>query len=152
MQEVFSIVNTTKGKLPSLPFLKIKNDILGKTYTLSIAFVDEKKSQEINKKYRGKDHSTNVLSFSLHKNEGEVVLCPFVIKKEVKEKKYDKNFENLLGYLVIHGMLHLKGHEHSSTMDKLEEKYDKKYFSGHRRGVLHYEGRGGRISKRGKKS
>jgi len=33
-------------------FQKLKNDILGKNYSLSIAFVDEKKSREINKKYR----------------------------------------------------------------------------------------------------
>ena len=60
------------------------------------------------------------------KNEGEILICPSVVKKETK--KFDRNFKELLGYLVIHGMLHLKGMEHSSRMDKEEKKYDQKYF------------------------
>src|SRR3989344_3309874 len=138
MKENFSIINKTKGKLPSLPFVKIKNDILGKNYSLSVAFVEKNKSREINKKYRNKNKATNVLSFSLRKNEGELVLCPSVIRGEVKEKNKSlhlgstlksETFEKWLGFLVIHGMLHLKGMEHSSTMDRAEKKYDQKYLS-----------------------
>ncbi len=131
-------------------FDQLKNDILGKKYSLSIAFVSEKKSQEINRKYRDKDKPTNVLSFSLRPNEGELVLCKAMIKREAKES--GKNFDAWLGFLVIHGMLHLKGYEHSSTMERLEAKYDKKYFSGNRRGLLHDESRGGRVFERRKKS
>ena len=132
----------------------IKKDILGKEYSLSLAYVTLKRSQEINNKYRKKNKATNVLSFSLHKNEGELVLCKAVIKKEAK--KNDKDFEEWLGFLVIHGMLHLKGMEHSSTMEKAEkkycQKYDKKYFSGDRRRILDDESRGRRIFKGRKKS
>jgi len=99
----------------------IKNDILGKKYSLSVAYVSLSKSRELNKKYRGKNKSTNVLSFSLRKNEGELVLCKAVIRKEVK--KLDRTFEEWLKFLVIHGMLHLKGHKHGKKMEKLEEKY-----------------------------
>ncbi len=133
-------------------FLNIKNDILGKDYTLSIAFVDKKKSRELNKKYRNKDKATNVLSFALRKGMGELILCSDVIKKEADSKKYGRDFDKLVGFLVIHGMLHLKGLEHSSTMEKLEEKYDKKYFSGNRRGLLYNKSSSGRILKRRKKS
>ncbi|MFA5840804.1 MAG: rRNA maturation RNase YbeY [Candidatus Paceibacterota bacterium] len=150
MQESFSIINTTKGKLPSLPFVKIKDDILGKNYILSLAFVDEKTSKKINKEYRKKDKPTNILSFLLHKNEGEIIMCPSVIKKEAKN--FDRNFSQFMGFLVIHGMLHLKGHEHSSIMEKLEAKYDKKYFGGDRCGLVHDKSCGRGISKRGKKS
>jgi probable rRNA maturation factor len=141
-------------------FTDIKNDILGKDYSLSIAYVDKKKSRELNKKYRKKDKATNVLSFALRKDTGELVLCEDVIKKEAKEKKFvslvGSNFPRLLVYLVIHGMLHLKGMQHSSTMDEAEEfyytKYDKKYFSGNRRRLIHDKGRGRRISKGTRKS
>jgi probable rRNA maturation factor len=150
MEEKLSMINKTKTKTPRLPFLDLKNDILGKNYSLSIAFVDEKKSREINKEYRNKDKSTNILSFLLHKNEGEIIICPPVVKREAKN--FERNFDQFMGFLVIHGMLHLKGHEHSSTMERLEEKYDKKYFSGHRRGIIHDTSRGRRISKRRKKS
>ncbi|MFA6520486.1 MAG: rRNA maturation RNase YbeY [Candidatus Paceibacterota bacterium] len=102
-------------------FSKIKNDILGKDYSLSIAFVSEKKSRELNKKYRKKDRATNVLSFALRKNEGELVLCKAVIKKEARD--FGKTFAQFLGFLVIHGMLHLKGYDHGKKMERLEEKY-----------------------------
>lgn len=154
MEESISITNQTKCKLPSLPFVLIKNDILGKNYSLSIAFVSEKKSQEINFKYRKKNKPTNILSFCLSTKEGEIILCPSVIKKESKnkEKNFGKNFNDLLGYLVIHGMLHLDGMEHGDIMDKKETKYDQKYFSRNRRGILDDEGRGRRIHKRRKLS
>src|SRR6185369_2414214 len=125
MTEDFSITNKTKGKLPSLPFLQIKEDILGKKYSLSIAFVKETESKELNNKYRNKNNPTNILSFSLHKNTGELVLCPAVVKREAKN--FEKTFPKFLGFLVIHGMLHLKGYDHSSRMERLEKKYDQKY-------------------------
>ena len=131
-------------------FEKIKNDILGKKYSLSIAFVSENKSQELNKKYRRKDKPTNVLSFSLRANMGEIVLCEPLIKREAK--KLDKNYSKWLGFLVIHGMLHLKGLEHGVTMEKLEEKYDQKYFYRNRRRLKDDKSRGGRILEGRKKS
>ena len=131
-------------------FEKLKNDILGKQYSLSIAYVSEKKSREINKKYRKKNKATNVLSFSLRKNEGELVLCPAVIKREAKI--FSKNFRQFLGFLVIHGMLHLKGMKHSSTMERAEKKYDQKYFSGNRCRLLDDKSRSGRVFQRRKKS
>lgn len=116
--------NKIESKIKSL-----KNEILGKDYILSIAYVSLKKSREINKKYRKKDRATNVLSFSLRPGEGELVLCKAVIKKEAKEKKFDKNFSELLIFLVIHGMLHLKGLKHGKKMEEAEKKYSKKYLS-----------------------
>ena len=124
----FSLVNLTKIKTSELAlligrqvFVLIKNEILGEKYDLSIAFVSERKSREINKRYRNKDKSTNILSFPLSKTEGEMLLCPALIKRETK--KFGKNFKELLEFLVIHGMLHLKGMEHSSRMEIEEEKY-----------------------------
>ena len=131
-------------------FSIMKNDILGKKYSLSIACVDEKTSKELNKKYRNKNKSTNILSFPLRPDMGEIILCPTKIKKETK--KFGRTFDQLVGFLVIHGMLHLKGLEHSSTMEALEEKYDQKYFSGDRRRLIYNESRSGRIYKRRKKS
>lgn len=129
---------------------ELKDDILGKKYELSIALVSAEKSQELNKKYRRINKPTNVLSFALTENSGELILCPEVISKELK--KFDRTFDELLGFLVIHGMLHLKGMKHSSTMERTEEKYDKKYFRGNRRGVVHDASRGRRIFKRRKKT
>jgi probable rRNA maturation factor len=150
MEEKFTITNQTRTKLPRLPFADIKKDILGKNYSLSLAFVGEKKSRIINKKYRKKDRPTNILSFPFDKNSGEIIMCPAVIKREAKN--FERNFGQFLGFLVIHGMLHLKGLEHSSTMEKAEEKYDQKYFCRNRRGFVHDASLGRRVSKGRKKS
>jgi rRNA maturation RNase YbeY len=135
--ETLNITNKTRMRVPPLPFLSMKEDILGKKYSLSVAFVDEKTSHSINKTYRGKDRPTNVLSFPISKNSGELILCLSLVKKESKddEKNFGKNFEDLLGFLVIHGMLHLKGMDHGAIMESSEQKYDQKYFNRNRRGL-----------------
>ena len=152
--ENFSLTNKTGMRIPRLPFLLIKNDILDKNYDLSIAFVGEKESHKINKNYRQKDKPTNILSFAISKNSGELILCPSLIKKESAdpEKNFGKNFSKLLGFLVIHGMLHLKGYEHGGIMELQEKKYDQKYFYRDRRGLDDDQSRSRRISKRRKKS
>lgn len=123
MKEDFSITNLTKGKLPRLPFAMMKTKILGSKYNLSLVFVDEKKSQELNKTYREKDNPTNVLSFPYSKKDGEIFICIKVAKKQASD--YDKTWQQFVGFLVIHGMLHLKGMQHGSTMEVQEEKFSK---------------------------
>ena len=129
MQENFSVVNKTKGKLPSLPFVTIKNDILGKKYNLSLVFIGPTRSRAFNKQYRNKNIPTNILSFPYSKKDGEILITPSVVKKQFK--KFNRNYNQMIGFLVIHGCLHLKGMEHSSTMEKAEKKYDQKYFGWH---------------------
>jgi probable rRNA maturation factor len=120
-----SITNKTNGKLPSLPFVRIKNAVLTESYELSVAFVTPKESHRLNKTYRKKDKPTNILSFPLDKNSGEIVL-------DLKTSRADApNFEmsesKFLLFLVIHGMLHLKGLDHGSTMEREERKFLKKF-------------------------
>ena len=125
--ENLSISYTTK-KAPNIDgvFLhKIKKEILGDKYDLSIYFVGEKKIRQINKKYRNKDYITDILSFPfLEDNFGEIYIC--LNKVEHKSKKFDTNTKNYLNYLFIHGMTHLKGLDHGDEMDRLEKKYTKK--------------------------
>ncbi len=125
MPSDFTIINRTKGTLPRVPFEKIKNDILGKTYELSLVFCGDKKSKDLNKKYRNKDYVPNILSFPLEKNSGEIFINPNIAKKEAV--KFDKNYTKFIGFLFIHGCLHLKGLKHGSTMEKAEVKFCKKF-------------------------
>ena len=119
------ITNKTKGKLPSLPFVSIKNSILGKKYDLSIALLSPKKQAEINRIYRGINKTTNILSFPISKNSGEITLDLAKVKKEAH--LFEMSYSQFLKYLVIHGLLHLKGFEHSSKMDNEEIKIRKKF-------------------------
>ena len=130
MQDNFSVINKTKGKIPNLPFLAIKEDILGKKYSLSLAFINKEKMRELNNLYRNINKPTNILSFSLSKTEGEILICPATVKTQTK--KFSRTYPELLQFLVIHGMLHLKGMEHSSRMEEAEKIYDKKYFHWYR--------------------
>jgi len=102
-------------------FSCIKNDILGKEYSLSLAFISAQKSRAINKAYRKKDRPTNILSFPYSKTEGEILICKEVARKDAP--KFNKTFDQFLVFLVIHGCLHLKGYEHGVTMERAEKKY-----------------------------
>lgn len=125
MDEKLSVINKTKSKLPDLPFSLLKEAILGKNYCLSVAFIGEKDSRIINKRYRRKNKPANILSFLLHKDEGEIIICPAAARREAKN--FGKTFGQFLRILVIHGMLHLKGFDHDERMEKLENLYCKKF-------------------------
>ncbi len=56
-------------------FNSIRESVLGKKYDLSFAFVGPKKMRELNRVYRGKDYATDILSFELEKNAGEIFIC-----------------------------------------------------------------------------
>ncbi|MDO8604395.1 MAG: rRNA maturation RNase YbeY [bacterium] len=115
-----SITNTTKGKLPRLPFTKMANAVLGKDYECSLVVVSSLKSQELNRTYRQKDTPTNILSFPLDTNEGEI----FLDLKKAREDapNFDRTYTNFIGFLFIHALFHLKGHDHGTKMENAEKK------------------------------
>ena len=110
---------------PHLPYQKMKDDILGVGYRLSLVFVGSTRARALNENYRGKTYVPNVLSFPLDATTGEIYICPEVAKREAK--KFSLTVTGYIGYLFIHGLFHLKGHDHGDTMDALEAKAVKKY-------------------------
>lgn len=104
---------------------RVKNAILGKNYTLSIVFVGEKRSQTLNREYRGKDKPTDILSFPLSKNEGEIFIDPK--RTKIEARKFGRSPENFLLFLLIHGFCHLKGMTHSSKMESIERKFRNRF-------------------------
>ena len=123
--ENLSVRRMTKGKLPSLPFLALKDAVLGKKYELSIVFAGRAQARELNRTHRGKDYNTNILSFPLSDTSGEIVISLEKVRRDAKD--HDKNYPDFLGFLVIHGMLHLVGHDHGAIMETLEKKFCKKF-------------------------
>ena len=123
----FEFQNNTKSSLPQreLFFIKIKEEILKKDYDLSFVLVGDKKSKELNLKYRNGNYIPNVLSFPIDKNTGEIFINPNQAKKECA--KFEMTYKKFLVYLFIHGCLHLKGIDHGKKMDALEEKYLKAF-------------------------
>ena len=114
------------GPIPEIPFLAIKEKILGKKYILTVIFCTPLESQERNVTYRGKDYPTNILSFPLDEHEGEIYICLSIARRDAK--KFEMSYIKFLHLLMVHGALHLKGHDHGSTMEGLEDTYLSKFY------------------------
>ena len=116
----FGITKLTKDRIPNLPFLLLKEKVLGKRYDLSLVFAPGKLAQKLNLAHRKKEYIPNVLSFPLSKNEGEVVICLPQARREYRAR--GESFDYFVALLFIHAMLHLKGYRHGSTMEGEEQK------------------------------
>ena len=94
---------------------------------LSIVFSDDAHIQTLNAQWRGKDKPTNVLSFpafSFAKGDplppmlGDIVLAAETVAREAALE--DKPLANHITHLVIHGLLHLLGHDHETDVEAEE--------------------------------
>ena len=84
---------------------------------LTIRIVDAEESQTLNRDYRGKDKSTNVLSFPFEAPPGielpllgDLVICAEVVENEAADQ--NKPVEAHWAHMVVHGCLHLLGYDH----------------------------------------
>ena len=93
----------------------------------SIVFIDDKFMHELNMKYRGIDRTTDVLSFAFEDNNnicynirqlGEIFVS--IPKMKEQDKEYGHSEKRELAFLVVHGLLHLLGYDH--TLGEKEEK------------------------------
>ena len=93
---------------------------------VSVSFVDNKEIRQLNKLYRNKDKSTDVLSFPLGENDvydvnnetGAYLLGDVVISIETaikQAKMYNHTLEREVGFLTVHSMLHLLGYDHETS-------------------------------------
>ena len=80
---------------------------------------------DLNAIYRDKEIATDILSFPISNDEGEIYICPSETRKEAK--KFDRTYENFFAYLFIHGCTHLKGHDHSAIMESIEVEVRRKF-------------------------
>jgi rRNA maturation RNase YbeY len=121
----FSLINNTKGKLPRLPFAHMKDAVLGEEYDLSLVFVDDEESRRISIETKQKDYIPNILSFPYDDISGEIFINPFEAERQAKE--FGRTPENMIGFLYIHGLVHLKGMDHGATMERTEAKFRKQF-------------------------
>jgi probable rRNA maturation factor len=86
---------------------------------LTILLADDAKLRALNASFRGKDKSTNVLSFPCASPGepylGDVVLARGVVAREARAQ--GKSLAAHAAHLVIHGILHLTGHDHERPKD-----------------------------------
>ena len=121
---MIEINNLTGSKVDEKFLKKVAKKVLKseniKEIDLSIVFVGEARMRKLNKKYRGKNKVTDVLSFGQGLNE--IVVCLREIKKNAKI--YDSTFKKELARVLIHAILHLLAYNHKEMQDK-EEYYAK---------------------------
>lgn len=102
---------------------------------MSVTFVNNDEIKEINSKYRGVDRATDVISFAIEDGEDEFPLIMddemaseipenigdiFVSIDKVAEQAefLNHSYERELGFLVVHGFLHLNGYDHMKQEDE----------------------------------
>ena len=110
---------------------------LDENFELSITLVDNKKIQQINRDYRSIDQVTDVISFAIEDNDDEEFWDFFeeedfpiprllgdifisIDRTKVQAKDYGHSFERELGFLVVHGFLHLNGYDHQTEAEEKE--------------------------------
>jgi probable rRNA maturation factor len=125
LDTTFSIINEADSSIPAVDFVAIKNSALTKKYSLNLIFTTSAKIKKLNTIYRDKETATDILSFPVSKNEGEIYICLTEARKEAK--KFDRKYDNFIAFLFVHGCTHLKGHDHGVIMENIEIKLRKKF-------------------------
>jgi probable rRNA maturation factor len=78
--------------------------------SITLRIVGRGEGKKLNRQFRKKNYATNVLSFPYGKGSGDIVLCHPVIAKEARAQ--GKTLRAHYAHLVVHGVLHLRGHDH----------------------------------------
>jgi probable rRNA maturation factor len=95
---------------------------------VNIILFDERSAREINRRYRGRNYATNVLSWPYEPAPrektgllGDLVICPAVVAREAAEQ--DKALRDHYAHLTVHGVLHLLGYDHQTPpeADRMED-------------------------------
>jgi probable rRNA maturation factor len=89
---------------------------------MALQIVSAPRMRRLNRRYRGKDRPTNVLSFPAAPSPGvrprplgDVLICPVVLRREARAQ--GKSEQAHWAHLVVHGTLHLAGYDHEEDRD-----------------------------------
>jgi probable rRNA maturation factor len=107
-----------------------------KAKSATIVFVSDRKMRELNKQFRGKNSTTDVLSFPFEADEfdlddnhlGDIIISLEQAQKQANENDLDLELE--IKQLILHGVLHLCGYDHETDdgeMNKRELKLRDKF-------------------------
>jgi len=99
---------------------------LGKSARITLRIVGKREARRLNHHYRGRDYATNVLTFVYSDRrplEGDIAICAPVVAREAR--MHGISAEAHYAHLVVHGVLHLQGHDHERAgearcMERLE--------------------------------
>ena len=106
--------------------IKVLDEIKRSNWELSILLCDDKTITNLNRQYRNKNEATDVLSFNLGEtvhDGGKTVYLPGDIVISLETLHENSDFFRIpedeeLRRLIIHGILHLDGMDHTDTVEK----------------------------------
>ena len=105
---------TRVARLPSRAQLKLwTRAALTRDAQLTLRIADAREARRLNRRFRGRDYATNVLTFIYRAQrplQGDIVLCAPVVAREARERGIGADAH--YAHLVVHGVLHLQGHDH----------------------------------------
>jgi probable rRNA maturation factor len=96
-------------------FKKWARSALSRDAQVTLRLVGAAEGRRLNRSFRGQNHATNVLTFAYPDTRplsGDIVLCAPVIAAEARLQ--NKTLRAHYAHLVVHGMLHLQGHDHQN--------------------------------------
>ena len=117
-------------------------DVVGEVYgvenaELSVTLTDDEHIHALNKKFRGIDRVTDVLSFAFRESEEpEVLGADFEIlgdviisleRAKVQAEEFGHSFLREVIFLEVHGLLHLLGYDHMSDDERLEMEEEQRF-------------------------
>jgi probable rRNA maturation factor len=123
-----TLTSSWARRLSSLALTTAKGPSFSKNCELSVVLTGDAQVRKLNRQYRGKDKTTDVLSFSLLEGKrlksgmgkknmlGDVVISLPQAKRQAREA--GKTLESEAGMLLVHGILHLLGYDHGSRRDE----------------------------------
>ena len=124
MKSTLDVRTFTRRPAPGLPYRKIAEAVLP-GWDISLVFAGETRAKNLNVALRKKDYVPNVLSYetsiSTKERSGEIIICLEVAKRQAPD--YDLPYSSFVGFLFIHGLLHLRGLPHGPTMERYEREY-----------------------------
>lgn len=85
---------------------------------ITLVFVDARTGRSLNRRFRGRDYATNVLTFAYAEAPrvaAEIVLCIPVLRREARAQ--GKTLRAHFAHLLVHGMLHAQGYDHVRERD-----------------------------------
>lgn len=117
-------------------------DVVGKIYgvensELSVTLTDDAHIHELNKKFRGIDRATDVLSFAFRESEepaiigtdfeilGDVIIS--LERAKLQAEEFGHSFLREVIFLEVHGLLHLLGYDHIADDEREEMETEQRF-------------------------
>ena len=120
LDETGELDSKTKSRIKKIAHLVLKEQDVPGDCELSITFIDDTQMRELNRTYRKIDRTTDVLSFPQSEGPDFTILGDIIISLDTAErhsKSYGVTLHEELKKLIVHGILHLLGHDHKKKKE-----------------------------------